>query len=121
MGWSLLLSLLPTEALPLIFVGGGMALILGLVSRQALASFLLLSVLLALATPFLDAIFGGLHPGLQFLLLGLFILALFRSLFTLLLGKGAADHLVGNLAYDLLRLPFRLLWGILALFRFRNP
>jgi len=107
--------LLPDEAMPLVIVGIGLALILGLIRGRAATGLLGAVILLSLAGPFIDALLGTL-PGWLLLLVLLFVaVALFRSALSLLLGARAADEAVGNLAADVIRAGFRLLFLLLFL------
>jgi len=109
--------LLPDEAMPLVIVGIGLALIVGLVRGRTGLGLLGMVVLVLLAGPFIDALLDTL-PGWVILLLVLFVaLALFRGVLSLLLGERAAGHAIGILAADVIRLcfgllflPFRILW-----------
>ena len=107
--------LLPDEAMPLVIVCIGLALILGLIRGRAATGLLGAVILLSLAGPFIDALLGTL-PGWLLLLVLLFVaVALFRSALSLLLGARAADEAVGNLAADVIRAGFRLLFLLLFL------
>ncbi len=107
MGW--IWMLVPDEALPLLVMGVGLALVLGLLNGRAalgLLGFLLLVPLLAL---FVETVLGELPPWVSLVLLAFLVLSLLRGLFALLLGSRAADTMVGSLAADLVRLVVRLL------------
>ncbi len=110
---------LPDEAMPLVIVGVGLALMLGLIRVRTALSVLGTVILLLLAGPFIEALIETL-PGWMILLLVLFVvLALFRGVLSLLLGERAAAHTIGILAADMIRLcfgllflPFRILWWV---------
>lgn len=111
-GRDLLFMFLPDEALPLVLMVGGVAVMFGLVSWRALLCFVGLFVLFSVLSPIIDELVGGLSPWLQLLLLAFLGLASLRGVLSLLIGGGAADHVVGRLTYDLLRLPFRAARGL---------
>ena len=123
MRFGLLLSLLPDEILPLLLGVGILAMLLGLLAPKTLLAFVGLFVLFSLLSPFIEDLIGGLSLWVQVLILGFFGLAILRGVFGLLLGARAGDTLVAHLAYDLLRLPFRLVRGAfrLAFWPFREP
>lgn len=101
--------LVPDEVLPLLIMGVGLALILGLLSGRAALGILGLLLLFPLMAPFVEAVLGELPPWVSLVILAFFALALIRGLAALLLGQRAADNMVGNLAADLVRLVVRLL------------
>ena len=112
----LLLSLLSDqEALLLILVFGGLAVLLGLLSPKRLLYFAGTYLLFCLLSPFIEEFIGGLSPWLQILILGFFGLAILRGIFGLFLGERAGDALVAHLAHDLVRLPFRVVRGMFRL------
>ena len=117
---------LPDELLPLLLVAAGLCLIVGLRSTAfALAA-------LAIATPFVGVIVGTLLDQLPWFvaaaILAFSVLSMARALSNLLIGRRSTDHMVGDLAADVVRfalkLPFRvlgwvgrLLWRLLAMAR----
>jgi hypothetical protein len=114
-----LLAFLPDEALPLILVAGGFAIMFGQ-KKIALALFqmvFLLAFLPVLLEPFLDMV-----PlwALYLLMIGI-CLSMFGSIVKILLGKAATEQMVGSLAADFFKwslfTPFRLVRWIF--FRFR--
>jgi vacuolar-type H+-ATPase subunit I/STV1 len=102
--------LLPEELLPLLLVGAGLCLILGL---RSLATGLAVA---AIAAPFIGVIAGAVLEQLPwFVVLAVLVfavLSMFRAASNLLLGRAATDHVVGDLAADAVRfvikLPLRL-------------
>jgi hypothetical protein len=102
--WGILWSLLPDETMPLIIVGIGLAMILGLLTGRTAFSLLGLLVLSPIVVPFAEAVLGNLPPWVSLLLLASVALAVLRGLAALLLGQRAADTMVGTLAADLVRL-----------------
>jgi len=100
---------IPDEALLLIVMGIGLALMLGLIGGRAALGILGMVLLLPLLSPFVEALVGELPPWVSLVLLAIVALALIRGLAALLLGARAADTMVGNLAADLVRLVVRLL------------
>lgn len=119
----ILLSLLPDQVLPLLLVVGALAVIVGLLSLRTLLAFVGIFLLFWFLSPFIEELIGGLSLWWQVLILGFFGLAILRGVFGLLLGARAGDTLVAHLAYDLLRLPFRLVRGVfrLAAWPLREP
>ena len=117
---------LPDELLPLLLVAAGLCLIVGLRSTAfALAT-------LAIATPFVGVIVGTLLDQLPWFVvaavLAFSVLSMARALSNLLIGRRSTDHMVGDLAADVVRfalkLPFRvlgwvgrLLWRLVAMAR----
>ena len=106
---------LPDEALPLIIVGLGIALILGLLTGRAVLGILGLILLLPMLSPFVEGAIGALPPWISLLILVIVGLAILRGLAALFIGARAADTMVGTLAADVVRivvaclfLPFRM-------------
>jgi ABC-type multidrug transport system fused ATPase/permease subunit len=112
-----LAMLLPDELLPLLLVSAGLCLVLGL---RALAISL---ATVAIAAPFIGVIAGALLDLLPWYLvlavLAFAVLSMLRAGSNFLLGRAATDHVVGDLAADVVRfflkLPFRLVGGALRL------
>jgi hypothetical protein len=96
--------LLPDAALPLLFVGGCLALMFGLIRGRALFGILGLLLVLPVLGPVTEAVMQQLPPWLSLVILAFFCLAILRGLAALVLGQRAADTMVGNLAADLVRL-----------------
>lgn len=116
--------LLPEELLPLLLVGAGLCLILGL---RALAVSL---ALVAITAPFIGVIAGAVLDLLPWYfvvaVLVFAVLSMLRAGSNLLLGRAATDHVVGDLAADVVRffikLPFRLIgWGARLVWRLTRP
>jgi hypothetical protein len=117
----LLPHFLPAEVLPLVLVLGAGAVMLGLVRPSAVVGFVVLIALM----PVVGAIAGSLVDLLPWpihvLVFGLIGLAMVRAVLSLAIGSRAADGAVGRLAYDLIRLPFLAVVGLLRLaFRRRH-
>jgi hypothetical protein len=110
MRWGVLWTFLPDEALPLLIVGVGLALMLGLISGRAAFGLLGLFLFSPLLLPLIEALLGELSPWILLIILAFLTLALFRGLAALILGQRAADAMAGNLAADLVRLMVRLLF-----------
>jgi len=119
MNW--LIALLPDELLPLFIAGVGLAVIVGLLNRRAAMPLLGLVVLGMVVGPLMGGVIGHL-PGWLLAIVSLgFFLGLLGWLASLILGKGATDHMVGTLAADVVRvvfgllfLPLRLLFGVVG-------
>ena|SRR6266852_1661852 len=105
---SLLVAFLPDQAFVLVFAGVGLALIVGLLSRRAAFNILGGVVLLLLLAPFIEMLIDGLPGWVVLALLVGVMLSSLRALSSLLLGRRAADHMVGQLAAGLVLGIFRL-------------
>jgi hypothetical protein len=105
---TLLLTLMPDSFIPVLIVFTGLALILGIVTRQAAFGFIGLLLLLVVLTPFADALFAALPLWLLLLFGGFFIFTIFRRVLELAFGREAAGHFIGSLLYLFFTCPFRL-------------
>lgn len=112
----LLWGLLPDEAFPLLVLGIGLAVMLGLLTRRIWAVLVGLVIAPILLAPFVSSVIDGLPAWL--LLVGLLVVAwlLLRGLLELVLGREAAGHVLGELVirtvsgiFSVILLPFRLL------------
>jgi hypothetical protein len=110
---------LPDEALPLIVVGLGIALILGILTGRTMLGILGLVLLFPILSPFVESAMGSLPPWIALLILVIVGLSILRGLAALFIGQRAADTMTGNLAADVVRLivmclflPFRLVGSI---------
>jgi len=106
---------LPDEAMPLVIVGIGLALILGLIRGRAALGLLGAVALILLSGPFMDALLDALPAWFLLLVLLVVAMVLFRGALSLLLGARAADEAVGSLTADVIRAGFRLLFLLLCL------
>ncbi len=115
---------LPEELLPLLLAGAGLCLILGL---RTLAISL---AAVAITAPFVSVIAGAvleLLPWYAVIAVMVFaVLSMVRAASNLMLGRAATDHVVGDLAADVVRfvikLPFRVVgWGARMLWRLARP
>lgn len=107
--------LLPDELLPLVVVGVGLALMLGLVRTRAAFGLIAGILLVIILTPFISPALDWL-PSWLLLLLGCWLaLYLFRSFFALLIGPRATDEMVGEIAADVVRAVFRGAFWLAAL------
>lgn len=109
MRWGALWTLLPDEALPLLIVGVGLAMIVGLLRGRAALNILLMILLIPVLAPFVEALMGALPPWLSLIILAAVGLSILKGLATLIIGSRAADTMVGSLAADLVRLAVRIL------------
>lgn len=107
--FELLLAFLPDQALPLIIVGLGLALILGIISRSFAFSILGTVILFAILSPFIDALFDSLPLWLLILLMLFFGLSLLKLVMNTLFGREATGHFLGELLFAIFAMPFRLL------------
>lgn len=102
--------LLPDALLPLVIAGIGLALMVGLLSGSAAFRLLGLLLLCALLGPIIEGVMGDMPPWVGVIIFVVVILALLRGAASLVLGRRAADHMVGILAADCVRFAFRLLF-----------
>ena len=103
-----LLTLLPEEMIPLLFVAGGLALMVS--ARRLGGSLLALSLVLALLPALLAPLFESLPDGLLSVVLTIIFVGLafsiVRMLSNCLIGKRSTDHMIGILAADVARAAF---------------
>lgn len=102
--------LLPDALLPLVIAGIGLALMVGLLSGSAAFRLLGLLLLFALLGPIIEGVMGEMPPWVGLIIFIVVILALLRGAASLVLGRRAADHMVGILAADCVRFAFQLLF-----------
>jgi len=119
-----LARLAPPEFAVLFFVFAGLAFILQ--ARRFGVSLLLAGAACILLPPLLAPFLPLVPAWLVVLLTAGFVLSVSRMLLNMSIGHGAADHVVGTFATDLIRfvllLPFRLVGGLFAiLFRRGAP
>ncbi len=93
-----LLAWLPDEAVPLVVVGAGLALVLGVMSGRTAVQLLGFVLLVLVLAPFIDAMFGELPAWVSLALVVAGGLSLLRLVASLVLGARAADTMVGSLA-----------------------
>lgn len=109
MRWGAIWMLLPDEALPLLILGVGFTMILGLLRGRAALGILLMLLLAPVLAPFVEALMGVLPPWISLIVLAVVGLSILRGLAALAIGTRAADTMVGSLAADLVRLAMRML------------
>jgi len=114
-----LLAWLPNEFMVLGIVLIGFGLMLGLINGRRAASLIGFIVLLMVTGPFIDSLLDTLFdlaPWWLLLLLGiLLVFALLSALSRPMIGRRAADHMVGTLAADVVRFGFRMVFALVAL------
>ena len=110
---SILWSLVPNSAFPLILIGVALALIIGLVKPRQAGSIIGLFVLSILLAPFLDLLFSMLPGWISMLLTVGFAIAILRALVALVIGRNVADHMAGTLAADAVLSVFRNVFRLL--------
>lgn len=96
-----LLWFFPQELIVLLIVGAALCLILGL--RKVAGSLFMAGILMTIVPPFLEPLLSSLPWWVLVLGAGFFLLAMFRQISSLLLGRSAANHMVGVLAADLVK------------------
>ncbi len=122
---SALLFFLPDWAIPTLIVVLAVGMILRLVRARTVMAIVAILFLGVLLGPVIEHLFAGLPAWLCLLVLVILAGSLIRALFSAVLGRRAADMMVGVLAADLVRLgirtlffPLRLVgWGLRGLFR----
>lgn len=117
---TLLWFLLPDNALILILVGGAILVMFGRASVRAVLGIVLLLAFLPVMAPIIEAVLDALPGWVSLLLLAVIGISFLQAVATFVLGRGAAEHMAGTLAADLVRLlllattfPCRLFWRFL--------
>lgn len=113
--------LLPQEALPLVLIGGAFMVMFRIASLRAVLGAVVAFALLPIFSPIIEALFSALPAWVALLFfvgMGFWCL---QAIATTVIGRGAAEHMVGSLAADLVRLlvktafvPVRLLWRLIS-------
>lgn len=101
------LWLIPDEFLVLVIALAGLGVMVGLVRIRAVGSLLGGIVLMVLLTPFIESIMASLPWWLILLLLVGLGWTLILGFFRFVLGRGAADEMIGTLAADVVRAVLR--------------
>lgn len=108
---NLLWFFIPDEAIPLLFVGIGLAVICGVINGRTACKILGGLLILLLATPFIVALVGALPIWVSVLIMVIVGIALLKAISSIFIGENSTDHMVGVLAADFVRslvlLPFR--------------
>jgi len=114
-----LLAWLPSEFMGLCIVLIGFGLMVGLLTLRRAAALLGFVFLLIVTGPFVDSLLDtlfALAPWWLLLLLGIMLVfSLLGALSRMLIGRRAADHMVGTLAADVVRFGFRMAFGLVTL------
>ena len=114
-----LLAWLPNEFIVLGIVLIGFGLMVGLINGRRAAALLGFVFLLMVSGPFVDSLLDTLFdlaPWWLLLLLGILLtFSLLGVVSRVLIGRRAADHMVGILAADVVRFGFRMAFGLIAL------
>jgi len=105
----LLFALLPDNALILVIMGIGFALIIGVVNRRMAFQFVGIIILYLMLAPFIESIFGQLPPWLMTIIEIAFILSIARWILSALFGRRSTDHFVAILMWNLFAFLFRFL------------
>jgi hypothetical protein len=98
---------LPDEFLVLAIALVGLAVMVRLVRLRTAGIFLGSIVLMLLLTPFIDSFMSSLPWWSNLLVLAGICWAVVRGFFRLVLGAGATDEMIGNLAAGLVRATFQ--------------
>lgn len=111
---SFLSWIIPDWAWPLVIVGLAGGLMVGLLTLRTLVGVLVTALVLPMVlSPFIEAAFGAVPPWVSLLALAVVGLILLRGIAGLVLGRQAADHMVGSLAASLVRVV--LVWAVAVL------
>jgi hypothetical protein len=106
---SILLALLPDNALVLVIMIAAFGLIIGVINRAIAFRIVGMIVLYAMLSPFISSLFDYLPPWLVTVLEIAFILSIARWILSALFGRRSTDHFVGILMWNLFAFPFRFL------------
>ncbi|MCZ2156412.1 MAG: hypothetical protein LC114_21325 [Bryobacterales bacterium] len=101
------LWLLPGEFLVLVIALAGLGVMVGLVRIRAVGSLLGGIVLMLLLTPFIESFMASLPWWINLLVLVGLGWMLIQGFFRFVLGRGAADEMIGTLAADVVRAVLR--------------
>ena len=113
MSW--ILSLVPDQAMVLIIALIGFALMCGTMNAKRAFGLIGGIILFLIFSPFVGALVDAL-PGWVFLgLVLVFGMSLLRTVSNFVIGRGATNEMVGNLAADLVRFGFRAIFFVLTL------
>jgi hypothetical protein len=112
----------PDQALPLLIIVAGALVILGF--RATGIRLLLITLLIPVLSPFAEAFLSGLPPWVAVIVVLIVGLSILRAILFVLLGRSAAEHAIGILAADIIRvavvalvlLPFRIFCRAATLF-----
>lgn len=96
-----LIYLLPQEAWIVLLVLGGFLMMFGF--RKAAVGLIGTVVLMAIFSPFIDALMESLPMWILVIIMLFFALSLFRFM----IGRRVADHVTAHLLYDVIVMPFR--------------
>jgi hypothetical protein len=96
-----LLFLLPQEAWICLLVLAGFFMMFGF--RKVAVGLVGTVVLLAIFSPFIDALIESLPMWILVMMMLLFVISLFRFI----IGRRVADHVMAHLLYDVIVMPFR--------------
>lgn len=102
--------LLPSETWVLLLMAAGIMMIIGF--RKAALGLAGTVLLLALFSPFIEALVDALPTWLLLTIMIFFIMSLLRFI----LGERMADHLIAHLLYDIILMPLRFIGWL-----FRGP
>jgi hypothetical protein len=117
---NLLLAFLPYEALPLLVVVGGFAVMFGLVSGRAIVGYIVgfavAGAVFEALWPVLGQLFSALSIWWQITIVVVGSILILRMLLALVFGAAVANHVVSLIVYDVFfRIPARMLGGLVAL------
>lgn len=112
---------LPQEALPLLLIGGAFLVMFRIASLRSVLGTVICFAVLPVFSPVIEAVFGALPGWLALLFFVGMGFWCFQAIATTVMGRGAAEHMVGSLAADIVRslvkiafLPVRVVWRLIS-------
>ncbi len=109
-----ILAFLPDQAMVLLIIGIGFALMFRIINLRGAISLLAGLVIVILLSPFVEAVVESLPWWITILLLLIIGLSLLRAVSGTLIGSRATDEMVGSLGADVVRGALRFLFWLLA-------
>lgn len=103
---ALLATLVPDEALPMLVAVATIGAVLGFIRPNTVFGLLALMTLFPLLAAVVISALGPLGAPMLLLLVPLAALAALRAILGFFIGARASDHVIGKLAYDLLKVPY---------------
>lgn len=92
----------PDQALPILVVVSIVMILFGF--GRAGVGLLITTLLMPILSPIVETLMSELPPWVSLVVLIVIALAVLRGILSVLIGKGAADHAIGTLAADVIRI-----------------